>query len=388
MSLMRENDPRFANLERKVGVFLLACLLAAAAAIFAAASRQGLFTPKATISFVDESGRDLAAGMEIVTRGFHIGSVSSVRLNDAGLVEVRLAIDRSYLRWVRRDSTARMLPKMIGGGRIEVSAGSPGAPAMEDGDVIAFERDPELIDVAKRIMEDVKPVLFSVRSLIEYLDDPEGDVKASIANVKRLTAGLEETRSGVDRTVAEISGRLTALAGSLERMTASVEERLLPQVEGVIRRGDGVLAAADGTVRELDAFLREDVRGLAATIRDDLVPQVQDLVAAAGAGAETAGRAATTVDARLPALLEQVETSLANVQRITNDLVPVSAQAGGVLAKGQALMDDSGVLIRRTQELWPFRGGAPVPERKIDVDSYRAAPPASGGRAPGDRGGR
>ncbi len=379
MALMRERDPRFANLERRVGVFLLISVIIVVGVVALVGVRQGLFTPKAAITFHDDSGRDLAEGMEVVTRGFRIGKVKRVRLDETGRVEVTLAIEKSLFRWIREDSTARIVVKaFIGDSRIEISPGTPSAPPMTPGGTIVFVRDPDLTDVAKKVMEDVKPVLLEIKSLIEYLGDPQGDVKRTIANVNQLSAGLIETRVRLDETLGQVGARVNGLAANLEAFSASLRDTTLPQVTGVIED-------AGRTTRSLDAFVREDLHGITASLQDQLLPQVREMLAAAGKATSAAGGSLEQVNRDLPAILAKVNASLENIRSITENLIPASKEAGGVLRQGGELVEDSQALVRRTGELWPFATKKP-PGTTVDVDSYetRHAPapgPAAGPRA-------
>ncbi|HEY5997731.1 MAG TPA: MlaD family protein [bacterium] len=391
---MRESDPRFAALERRVGWFLLVTALIVAGAVGVVGVRQGLFTPKASLTFFDDSGRDLAEGMEVVTRGFHIGKVRRVQLNEAGKVQVTLAIEKSLLRWIRSDSTARVVAKaLIGDSRIEISPGTPGAPPMAPGGVIAFVREPDLTEVATRVMEEVKPVLLAVKNLVEYLDDPQGDVKQSIANIRRLSAGLVETRGHVDEALATIGARVEAVAANLEALSSSLRTELLPQVSGLVTDGrqlvgDGrqLIGQAGGVAKSLDAFVREDLHGIATQLREELVPQLRAVAADAGRAANAAGSGVERIDRELPAILEKVNASLENIRTITAELVPASREAAGVVREGGALIEDSQALVRRTQQLWPFRTGGDKRGATIGVDSYEIENrPDGGARAPGAR---
>ncbi len=371
MALMRESDPRFAALERRVGLFLLVSALIVAGAIAVVGVRQGLFTPKSDLLLYDESGRDLTEGMEVYTRGFRIGKVRRVRLTDEGKVEVTLAIDRALLRWVRKDSVARVAAKaFIGDSRIEISPGTQQAPPMPAGGVIEFVRDPDLTEVAKKVMEEVKPVLLAVKSLIEYLDDPQGDVKQAIANVRQISAGLVATEERVNETLARIDARVDAIAGNLEALTASLRTELLPQVTGLVGDGRQLVAQAGKTTASLDALVREDLRGLAATLQNELVPQLRAIAADAGRAAAGAGDSVAQLNRELPALLERVNASLENVRKITGNLVPASQEAAGLMQRGGELVEDSQALVRRTQQLWPFRTGTRERGTTVDVDSY------------------
>lgn len=383
---MRESDPRFANLERRVGFFLLASLLIVIGAVAVVGVRQGLFTPKTQLVFHDVSGRDLAEGMEVFTRGSRIGKVKSVRLDDIGRVEVVLAIERPLFRWIRQDSTARVVPKaFIGDSLIEISPGSQQAPPMPAGSEIAFVREPDLTDIAKKVMEDVKPVLLALKSLVEYLDNPQGDVKQSIANVNTLSAGLVETRARLDETLGQASGRVNALAGNLDALAASLRNELLPQLTGLVGMGAGVVEDAGRAARSADAFVREDLHGLAATVQNELVPRVRGLLADADRAAAAAGSSAEQISRDLPALLAQVNAGLENIRLITGQLVPASKDAAGVVRQGGELVEDSQALVRRTGELWPFRSGKKTPETTVDVDSYQIRRAPGAAPAPGPR---
>lgn len=383
---MRESDRRFANLERRVGIFLLTTALIVVGVIALVGVRQGLFTPKVEISFHDDSGRDLTAGMAVLTRGFRIGKIDTVRLDETGRVEVHLAIDKSLARWIRRDSTARIAAKaFIGDSHIEISPGTPQAPLVAPGEVIAFVRDPDLADVAKKVMEDLKPVLLAVKSLIEYLDNPQGDVKLAIASVRELSAGLIETRQQLHETLPQLLGRVDALAGNLESLSASVRAETLPRIAGQLDKSAGVIEEAGRTMRTIDAFVREDLHGLAATLRGEVIPQLRGVLANADRMAAAAGGGAEQINRDIPAILANINASLENLRVITGQLVPVAGETAGVLRQGGELVEESQALVKRTGEFWLFRTGKKAPETNVNVDSYQVgnppAPAAAGPRA-------
>lgn len=384
---MREKDPRFADLERRVGIFLLASVVIVIGVIVLVGVRQGLFTPMATITFHDDSGRDLAEGLEVFTRGFRIGKVKRLRLDDAGRVEVALAIDKSLLRWIREDSTARIVAKaLIGDSQIEISPGTPQASPMLPGGRIAFKRDPDLADIAKQVMADVKSVLQAVDSLVSSLDRPGGDLKQTIANANRFADGLIETRARLDETIVAVGARVNTLTDSVEALAASLRSETLPKVAEILGKGTGAVEDAGRTIRSLDTLVQKDLHGIAASLQTELIPQMRALIASVDRTASAADGSLTQVNRDLPALLAKVDASLENIRLITENLVPAAKEATGVLRQGGELVDDSQSLVRRTGELWPFAAGRKKPGTTIDVDSYqiRNAPdpgPVAGPRA-------
>ena len=128
MSLFEEHDPRFVHLERKVGIFVILGVAATVSAVALLGVRQGVFTPRAAVYFRVESAEDLGEGADVLTRGFRIGKVSRLRLDDAGKVEVRLAVDKNALKWIKQDSTARLSKGLlVGGAKVVITSGTPGA---------------------------------------------------------------------------------------------------------------------------------------------------------------------------------------------------------------------------------------------------------------------
>lgn len=386
MAVMRESDQRFAHLERRVGLFLLTSALIVIGVIVLVGVRQGLFTPKIAVSFHDDSGRDLAAGMEVLTRGFRIGKIDSVRILESGRVEVLLAIDKPLSRWIRRDSTARIAAKaLIGDSYVEISPGTPQAPLIAPGEVITFVRDPDLVDVAKKVLEEIKPVLLVARSLAEYLDNPQGDVKHAITNVKDLSAGLIETRTRLDETLSQVLLRVNALTVNLETLSASVREKTLPQITDLLERSAGVVDDADRTVRLFETFAREDLQGLTASLRSEVIPQLRGVLANADRMAAAAGGGAEQLNRDLPALLAKINASLDNLRLITEQLVPVSNETAGLLRQGGELVEDSQALVRRTREFWLFRTEKKAPGNSFNVDSYQIRNAPATAPAPGPR---
>lgn len=368
---MRESDPRFENLERRVGLFLAVSALIVAGAIAVVGLRHGLFTPKSPLLFFADSGDGLVEGMEVVTRGFRIGQIKSVRLDDTGRVRVRLAIDTSQLRWVRRDSVARLVAKaLIGDSRIEISPGSPQSPAATASETIAFVHDPDIADTARKLMEeDIKPLLAGVRGLIGYLDDPRGDVKQAIAGVNQLSTGMNQT-------LTQLSGRLSALAGNLESLSGSLRAETLPQVKGLLGQGESVLGGADRTVRSLESLVRDDLHAVVGKLAEEVVPQLRGLIADADRAAASAGGGVDTVARELPGILAKVDTSLENIRVITERLAPVAQEVPAIVTQGGELVDDSQALVKSIQGIWLFRPEQKPPGTTIDVDSYhiRKAP--------------
>jgi phospholipid/cholesterol/gamma-HCH transport system substrate-binding protein len=328
MSLFEEHDPRFIHLERKVGIFLLLGIVATVSAVVLLGVRQGAFTPRAALYFRAASADDLGEGAEVLTRGFRIGKVSRLRLDDAGKVEARLAIDRKALKWIRKDSTVRLAKSLlVGGAKVVITPGTPAAALIGDGGELALEPGVDLSESAQRAIDELKPVLRQLTVTIGRLGDPQGDLMKTLANLNRLTADLDATQRGIGAAFASADANFARLATELDATVAALRKDVLPEVQTVLR-------SADAAVRE-----------------------------AAGAGA--------ALQQRLPPILEKLDASLVTVQAIALDLKKASAQAPALLEDGGALVQDSQALVKRVGGMWLLRSDEPPPtERTVDVDSY------------------
>ncbi len=380
MSLMQESDPRFVHLERKVGLFIFLAFLATAVIIVMVGLQQDIFTPKAALYFLDDSGRDLGPGLAVVTRGFKIGKVSSVRLNDKGKVEVRLAVNKPYMKWVKADSTARLSKEnLIGDSQIEISPGTLAAPTMKEGSPIPFVRDQELSEVAKTVMEEVKPVLLEIKRTIGYIGDPQGDFKQTMANVNKLTASLLGTRENIDRMAGEIGGKVSSLTDQVETITRAVRDDILPGVRNLVSRSDQTIADAGRTTKALESFVVSDLRGLVDSMEKDVLAKVEPLLGKTDQAVDGATRTIRTMENELPGLLEKMNAILKDVAVMTETLKSLSGEAPGIVRQSEELLRDTSELMKKTKSMWPFRDSRVPREEAPAVDTYRPAPaPAAG----------
>ncbi len=373
MSLFEEHDPRFVHLERKVGIFVTVGIAATLAAVVLLGVRQGIFTPRAALSFRVASAEDLGEGAEVLTRGFRIGKVSRLRLDGEGMVEVRLAVDKSALPWVKRDSKARLSKSLlVGGAKVVITPGTPGAETIREGGELAFEPGSDLSESAQQVMEELKPVLRQLGVTIGRLGDPKGDLMMTLANLNRLVASLDETQRGIGAAFASAGSKFDALATDLDSAAIALRRDVLPAVSDVVAKADRTAAGAERTARAAESFVDNDLKQLVTALRQELIPEVQAVIRSADGTVQGAGAATAALQRELPAILEKMKTTLDGIQGIMLDLKQASVQAPALLQDGGTLVQDSQALVKRVGGMWLLRSDEPPPtERTIDVDSYQ-----------------
>ncbi|MGB7629459.1 MAG: MlaD family protein [Candidatus Deferrimicrobium sp.] len=300
-----EQDPRFRRLEAIVGVFVIGALAAIIALVVYIGSENDLFAEMYHLRFRAASGSGIQKGMPVKLSGLRIGRIQMISLDEQAKVIVRMKVDRVYSKWIRTDSTASLLKEgIVGDSIIKISVGSAGRPALANDDFLPFAEEKGLNDIALEFSDSAKAVLGEVRQTIAYINDPQGDVKRTLANVQRLTANLEETR----------------------------------------RRADGLILAATDNVGRAGPLL-DNLSAAVDNINRRLPPLLDN------------------VSTRLPVLLDRMEGTLSNTERIAEEFRKAAEQAAPrvprLLTGTEELVGDTDDVVKGMKKMWPFRKHIP-----------------------------
>lgn len=265
MNLFIDKDSRFRGLAFKVGVFVVIGALASLALLFVLADRQGYFEAKSDLLTESPTGADLRPGMAVKLSGFKIGQVRRVSLNEQGRVDVLMRIEDRYLHWIRADSRASVSREgLIGDSYLSVTGGDPKFPALKDGDVLTFEQTPGLADIAQDLRARALPVIEGMTTLLDFLNQPEGDFRQSMANLRKLSGELRETRGRLDRLLDEVDAiaredlrrslvQLDASLSNLERQTTLLSERAGTSLAKLDEATGSARELADSARQRLDS---------------------------------------------------------------------------------------------------------------------------------------
>ncbi len=318
MELMKESDPRFVGLEKKIGVFIVVAVAGVLLGIAFIGVQQDLFTAKTNLRFIAESGQGINEGMAVKLSGFKIGKITRLELNDVARVEVSMSINNQYIRWIHTDSKARLVKEgLIGDSIIEIVPGSPGVRRISENEFLPFEREKDLNAIAQEIQEEIKPGIRDVKAIIHYINSPDGDVKRILANINRLSKDASSTRQHVDTLLEDVD---KAVVGR----TAKV---------------DALLGAVHQTVTDVDGAVKK-------------------------------------IDKDMPTLLQKVDTTIGNVQQMTGELKKTvektAPEVPGLVKRGTEMADDAEEVMDSVKKVWPLRSIIePSAERVLKVDSCK-----------------
>lgn len=249
---MRETDPRFVSLKKKAWLFFGVAIIGIAATVILIGIERDVFTPKFRLYFTSDKGTGLFEGMPVKLSGFKIGKIENISLDENAKVKAAMLIKNRYQKWIREDSTAVLGKEgLIGESVINISAGSMTMPMKQDNSEIEFERTKGL----DQIMDDIRPVLGDIKNIVNYVNDPKGDLKLTIHNLKELSSELRATRAKLDAlikntdlTASAVGKRIDPLMNKLEKTMDNAEKTTAKLKETVDKSADkmpSVLNKAD-----------------------------------------------------------------------------------------------------------------------------------------------
>ncbi|MDP2690132.1 MAG: MlaD family protein [Deltaproteobacteria bacterium] len=312
-----EKDPRFKGLEVKTGMLVLAAFAGVIAVLVLIGMERDLFTKKYRLNFVSPSGAGFVKGMPVKLSGFKIGRVRKIELTGDARVEIVAEINRKYERWIREGSKARLVKEgFIGDAFVEITGGEPEGRMLAGGDTLPFEKTGGI----EALVEEAKPVLKEIKEIIDYANDPEGDIKVILGNMRELTGELKSSKSAITGTLKELSEAAMgagALAGRLNERSGPIME----SAGNVMKRLDGITERLDPMIMRLD--------GITGNVED-------------------AAR-------RLPAAAGKMEKIIDDVNGVTDIMFAERRRIRQILMDAEDAARDGRKVIKGLKESWPAR---------------------------------
>ena len=288
------NQPfKFRYVNELAGGFVLLGLVLLIVGFYVAGHAQGWFEKNLVLwtSFsTDEGTFGLQEGAEIRILGTLAGRIAEIKPGQQGGMVARLEIKGKFKNFVRKDSIGKVKKKfaVAGDSYIEITLGTATAGLMRSGDTIKCEQDVELIETAKRILDDVREelvpvleefrqILTNVRGVTGQLEEGQGTIgrllrdKTLADQVATAVADIQTSAAGLTQTVAKLDGVVTNAHGVVESVNLALVHfpGLAAEAEGTVRNvrymtdsltGEvagvqGVMLEAQDAMRELDRLI-------------------------------------------------------------------------------------------------------------------------------------
>ena len=348
-------DGRSFARQLRVGGFIVAALGVCLAIIYLLGAEARYFERKYKLyaEFAEVGG--LIDGATVRLAGVQIGRVTDVALlpEVGGKVRVTLTVARRFVDRIRRDSEARIVTQGLLGDRlVEISMGTPGAPALRPGDTIATRESFEIAQALAQGAETLRAVNRLAASLDAALGGKGGaleDFSATLKSVRHVAEQLDTL--GRDGAFGEIG----AVARSARRIVEQVEkgQGLLHAViydePETLRRLNGLLASAQETL----ARTRDGQSAVAVLLSPESGKAARGLLAAMealGRGAEKSGGdegllSALLYDPQYKSVAGDLQAVAHNFREVSDRLVKGRGLVGALLSDeedgtmGQAAAD-------------------------------------------------
>jgi len=232
----------------RVGIVVTLGLAVIFFAVVFAESIVHLITPQATLFATFSDVKGLRPGAPVWFSGVQIGSVKSLQFERGEQIVATLAIDKSALPYLKKDSVSSILTMgLLGDKYVEMSPGSREAPSLLPGDMISGSPRPEIAEELKRVIEGVETSKGSLARLLRD-DTLYRDLSASVRDIKAFAEMLKSSEGTISRAIKDpaLYDRFVRASKSLD----SFSEKLV---------------TSRGTVNKLveDASLYENVNGAA-----------------------------------------------------------------------------------------------------------------------------
>ncbi len=301
-----QKDPRFKNLEKKVGVFVSIVIVMLLSIFFFMGKERGMFIKKYHLFFIVDSGMGFIEGMPVKLSGFKIGKVKSMSLTSEARVKVALEISKEYQKWIRHGSVARMMKEgVIGETVVDVTVSPASAMIIEDWKELPYEK---VMGIEELIVKEVKPVLQEVKETIGYINNPEGDIKKAIANIKKLSEGLLETKTNLN---------------------------------GILKDAKNTVSEATSAFREADSAF-----GKVGNIGEKAAPVIDKL--------NTVAEDAEKASKKIPEVMDKAIKIMDDVKGFSDVLSKKSHGVKNMLEDTEEMLGDTKEIIKGAKDTWPI----------------------------------
>jgi phospholipid/cholesterol/gamma-HCH transport system substrate-binding protein len=127
--------PKEKNYKWKLGLFAVAALVIAVAAIYYIGKQKNKFGSVLHVTAQFSSVSGLKIGSNVRLGGINVGTVDDIQLTTDTTVQVGMVIQKKVQRFIRRDAKANISSDGLMGDKvITIAAGTPGSPIVANGD--------------------------------------------------------------------------------------------------------------------------------------------------------------------------------------------------------------------------------------------------------------
>jgi len=201
--------PKEKNYKWKLGLFSVAALVIAIAAIYYIGKQKNKFGSVLHISAIFNSVSGLKVGSNVRMGGIDIGTVDGIELVTDTSVEVQMIIQRKAQKFIKKDAKAAISSEGLMGDKVvSITAGTSGQPAIAEGDALATVKPIETDQIMSSLKTSADNAAVITRNLADIssrINNGKGalgkllkdtglstNISATVKNLRQGSEGLKE----------------------------------------------------------------------------------------------------------------------------------------------------------------------------------------------------
>lgn len=361
-----------------VGLFILISLVAFSGIIIIMGINQRWFAKNYYFKSVFNSSANIAPGTGIQMRGFQIGKIDKVTLNDENQVDVEFYIYDTYYYKVKESSLLELSVSPIGLGSALLF--HPG----KEGDVLpegSFIPTADSVDGQSIIEQELADIPVKDDTITRLLSN----VNPVLENVNRTLVAVTRTLTEVNRAIAgQGSGPLTGIVGDINAATSKLPATM-DNVNSVVDSVDEVVIGVQDRVAVLLDQVEELLQATQTTVAnvngitgnlEETTDALRDPTGLIPKLLDPQGSLKTILDDddalfnRIIAITDNVERSVRNLQQIISSLNSEVPKIASVLNETKSAIEKAQDVLEGVKNNPLIRGG--VPERAVQESLYNS----------------
>ena len=366
---------RFA--EQIVGFFLLLAILGAAAILIFIGINQRWFARNYWFTSKFSSGAGISEGMPISLKGFEIGRITRITLNEANEVDVRFYIEDTYYDRVKPDSILELTSSAIGlGTAMKFHPGMNTRAPLAEGSYIPSYDTPEGRQLVETGKVEIPKDADVIGSVIAKLNPALDDARSAILEIRKVASNINVAFTG---TGGPVGSMISGFAATPGKVNGAVDD-----INGKIGALVDKLSAISDNLNDISVKTRSVIGDLSTNL--DVISQ--NLKTMTGQLSNTQGLATRLLDPKGSVdtflndsneLYTQVDTAVKNVNGIIDqirgfvDFVNgTRPQVSSILEKGSDTLSSAKDVLEAAKNNPLLKGGVPqAAEQAAPVSSYR-----------------
>ncbi|MCX7025184.1 MAG: MlaD family protein [Spirochaetes bacterium] len=364
--------------DQVVGVFIVIALVIFCGIIVLLGMNQRWFAKNYSFKTRFESGAGVSAGTAIVMKGFPVGKIAKVELDDENRVDVEFVIFDTYYPKVREYSLIELSVSPIGLGTQILFHPGKGENLIQPGEFIPEASSPDGAAIVEQELAEIPPkddtvtrLLANVNPLLEDVNKIVVTANRTLTEVNRALAGqstgplgqsiveLPKTMRGVNEVVGNVNDVVVNVNGTVTDAKAQVET-VVSQVSALMAQTSELMASVQAITGNLEATTE--------AMRDPtgLVPRLLD----------PQGSIKTFLDDK-NAIYNKVTSMMTEIEKSVKSLSAIASSLNDEMPKIAAILNESRTALRQAQDVLqglktnPLISGG-IPERSEQQSLYQS----------------